>query len=70
MGDIADDLRRVIKKNAPEGLWGDQIAMLERALAEIECLRSLAGPVSATPTASEIYQGLRHPSPVVDAEGA
>lgn len=44
--------------------------LLDNMRKEIERLRSLAGAVSAGPTASELYHGLRHPSPAADAEGA
>lgn len=71
--DIVEELRAFKGlKAAEDGFIGDRtiVDVLEAAAVEIERLRSLAGPVTTTPTASEIYQGLRHSSPGADPDGA
>ena len=62
--DIVGELRKMADQ--PDCAYGE---VMLRAADEIERLRSLAGPVAASPTASEIYYGLRHLSPAADAEG-
>ena len=78
--DIVDAIDRVLSTQRPGTADSDVNALnlhmdcprniLQYAKEEILRLRAIAGPVTATPTASEIYHGLRHPSPAADAEGA
>ena len=69
--DVVDAIDRVLNSPSERAAFVEcPRNILQYAKEEILRLRSLAGPVTTTPTASEIYAGLRHPSPVADAEGA
>ena len=79
MEDIVTAIDRVLAHSGPRPDDGENPAsvhvecprnILQYAKEEILRLRSLAGPIAITPTASEIYHGLRRASPVADAEGA
>ena len=63
MDDIVEAIDRVLRENDTPHHAQCPRDILQYAKEEILRLRSLAGPVAASPTASEIYHGLRHPRP-------
>ena len=66
--DIVKELQELIDEPA---IGHDYVPIIERAIAEIRRLRSIAGPVDSGPSAADVMKALRHIAQAgIDAEKA
>ena len=64
--DIVKELQELIDEPA---IGHDYVPIIERAIAEIRRLRSIAGPVDSGPSAADVMEALRHMAQAgIDAE--
>ena len=74
--DILDDMKAAFKTGdkyfadrTPAGPIGQVLIALEKAISEIDRLRSIAGPVDSGPSAADVMEALRHMAQAgIDAE--